>query len=236
MKLIDIKERILDIVGSKSLEQSLNECTTIGERLKILRKRTGLSRAKLSTEIGIETNVINKYENGYMLPKSERIKQFADYYKVPEKYITGDAAEELLKEDYLLISNLNFYCWQIHNDFKRIDDINILMKSVLEADLIAIKSINSYNKLFSTQSNDYMIYVYRCFSTHNESITELGDLMKIVYELIEDTEAGKTIPFSIESIFRILDYAICTLDCVSKDDFRLVLKELTPLIENYKNQ
>ena len=45
--------------------------------------------------------MLNKYENGYFEPKTDRIKQFAEFYDIPEEYITGENTNTLLKRRLL---------------------------------------------------------------------------------------------------------------------------------------
>ena len=104
---MNIENILLRKIENHELETELASLDTIGERLRFLRKNyLKLSRAKLSSEIGIEANMLNKYENGYFEPKAERIKEFADFYNIPVEYITGENIDTLLKR---IISLLVIY-------------------------------------------------------------------------------------------------------------------------------
>lgn len=54
----------------------------LGQRIKELRKRNGLTQAKLSEIIGMETTNLCKLENGAQLPKEENIEKLAKALKV----------------------------------------------------------------------------------------------------------------------------------------------------------
>ena len=95
MKFINIKDRILNIIQGNIIEQELKSLPTIGDRLIYLRKRKKLTRKALVPLIGIEYNVLHKYETNRYKPKIDRIKIFADFYDIPVEYITGEEIDEL---------------------------------------------------------------------------------------------------------------------------------------------
>lgn len=59
----------------------------IGERMRILRDRTGLSQAKLAKEFGATQSAINRYEHGQSTPTVELFRKYADYFNVSMDYI-----------------------------------------------------------------------------------------------------------------------------------------------------
>lgn len=54
----------------------------LGQRIKELRKRNGLTQAALAELIGMETTNLCKLENGGQLPKEENIEKIAKALKV----------------------------------------------------------------------------------------------------------------------------------------------------------
>lgn len=59
------------------------------KRLKSLRLEKNLTLKELSKDTGINISTISNYENGYSVPKPDKLKQLADFYKVSESYILG---------------------------------------------------------------------------------------------------------------------------------------------------
>lgn len=54
----------------------------LGQRIKELRKRNGLTQAALAELIGMETTNLCKLENGGQIPKEENIEKIAKALKV----------------------------------------------------------------------------------------------------------------------------------------------------------
>lgn len=54
----------------------------LGQRIKELRKRNGLTQASLAELIGMETTNLCKLENGGQIPKEENIEKIAKALKV----------------------------------------------------------------------------------------------------------------------------------------------------------
>ena len=57
----------------------------LGQRIKELRKRNGLTQAALAEVIGMETTNLCKLENGGQIPKEENIEKLAKVFDVPIK-------------------------------------------------------------------------------------------------------------------------------------------------------
>lgn len=58
-------------------------------RLKEIRKNSGLTLIQLSSEIGIPQANLNRYENKTAEPKIETWEKLADFFKVPTPYLMG---------------------------------------------------------------------------------------------------------------------------------------------------
>lgn len=57
----------------------------LGQRIKELRKRNGMTQAGLAEQIGMETTNLCKLENGGQMPKEENIEKIARALKVNVK-------------------------------------------------------------------------------------------------------------------------------------------------------
>mgnify|MGYP002544546648 FL=1 len=232
---MNIKSLLLRKIEKQELETQLASLDTIGDRLRFLRKNyLKLSRAKLSSEIGIEANMLNKYENGYFEPKAERIKEFADFYNIPVEYITGENSNTLLKEDYFLISNLHMYCWEIDRGLAKIDNRNEIEIALYTADKIIIEALD---RLDSKQEE----YSYIANLFHNDMDSRLlKELKKDSFLAFFDKKINeiRTNPSihtnSLDYISRVLDFGINTRDALSKKEYLKVIEILEPLINAYK--
>lgn len=172
---MSVEKQLLLKISNKSLEVELASLNTIGERLKFLRKKhLKLSRADLSARIGIEVNMLNKYENGYFQPKADRIKQFAEFYCIPIEYITGESFHSMIKEDYFLISNLHMYCWEIDHELTAVDNLHELNIALSNAANIVIQALEQLD----TKEHDYM---YLSSLSTNSSPISLHSISSILY-------------------------------------------------------
>jgi Zn-dependent peptidase ImmA (M78 family)/DNA-binding XRE family transcriptional regulator len=64
-------------------------------RLRLARKRRGLTMTRLAELIGVEPRSISAYENGEFAPDAERRELLAKRLRFPESFFTGDDLEEL---------------------------------------------------------------------------------------------------------------------------------------------
>ena len=69
---------------------------TIGEQIKYIRKRRGLTQTQLAEVTGIHPVTIRKYETNKLQPKKEQIKQIADTLMVSPLVFEGLDANALL--------------------------------------------------------------------------------------------------------------------------------------------
>ena len=232
---MSITTSILRMLETKNLEKKLTSLTTIGKRLKFLREDVlHTNPTALAKQIGLNKNMINKYESEQFEPKIERVRQFAAFYDLPVEYITGESSTILLKEDYFLIANLQCYCWSIVFLRLPIDNINILEQELLHACKLVIHAlinhhsgIEDYQYIQSEFSldKDYSMIDY----TKPESFIKFFD-QKLHY--LEEDEANTTkllIPLS-----KVLDYAICTKDIINKSEYNEIFNTLPTLISLYQ--
>lgn len=66
----------------------------IGNAIKSLRVREGLTQGELAKKLKISRSAIGMYENGEREPSVEILEKFADYFNVDMNYITGKEEEE----------------------------------------------------------------------------------------------------------------------------------------------
>lgn len=59
------------------------------ERLKLLRRETGLSQQDFSKQLGISKSSVNMYERGEREPGIETLEAIADYFNVDMDYLLG---------------------------------------------------------------------------------------------------------------------------------------------------
>lgn len=232
---MDIRKLLLRKIDKYELESKLSSLNTIGERLRFLRKDyLKLSRAKLSEQIGIEANMLNKYENGYFEPKAERIKEFADFYEIPIEFITGENSDSLLKEDYFLISNLHMYCWQIDRGFVKIDNRSEIEIALYKANKIIVKAIT---RAVSPEEEYY--YIAQLFS-HDADYDMIIDhtkdnLLAFFDKKIANLETNPNKhEHSLDYISRVLEFGVTTLDILSKSEYVELTECLAPVIQSYK--
>lgn len=72
-----------------------------GKRIAELRKKQGLSQAKLSEKVGLHTKTISKAERGVNGLSIDNLLILADYFKVSLQYLVGVEVEND-EEDYVL--------------------------------------------------------------------------------------------------------------------------------------
>lgn len=62
---------------------------SLGERLKLLVKETGKEQQEIAAEFGIKPSTFNGYILNKREPSIERLKQFADFFKVSIDFLLG---------------------------------------------------------------------------------------------------------------------------------------------------
>lgn len=66
----------------------------IGNILKSLRIKEGLTQEELADNLNVSRSSIGMYENGERVPSVEILEMFADFFNVDMNYITGTTEEE----------------------------------------------------------------------------------------------------------------------------------------------
>lgn len=237
MKFSTVLERIMSIINGNKVEQDLAALPTIGERLVYLRKKKKLSRKDLSPLIGIEYNVLHKYETNRYKPKADRVKMFAEFYDVPEEYITGESVDRLSVDDIYFIGNLRHFCWEVQMGLKTVDNREEMILAVLKADRIIVKSIDNYCN--EVKDRTYLIYIYKIFSNNKDPRTNIDAetpeaIDQLLVNLIANYESDEEkIKLSLDYLSRIIECGACVLCALTKKEYDQVLEELKPVIKSY---
>lgn len=72
----------------------------VGDRIRVLRIKRGLSQSRLADAVGLKRSAIGNYERGIRVPDLDTIEAFADYFDVSIADITGrEETEAVLEAD-----------------------------------------------------------------------------------------------------------------------------------------
>lgn len=63
--------------------------TTLGKRIKALRKELHISQAELAKKIGMSASAIGMYEQNRRIPDNETLLKFSKYFGVSTDYLLG---------------------------------------------------------------------------------------------------------------------------------------------------
>lgn len=63
---------------------------SVGDMIKYLRKREGLTQQELSNKIHISRSRLNNYEQGIREPDFETLELFADFFNVDMNFLCGN--------------------------------------------------------------------------------------------------------------------------------------------------
>ncbi|QNT79404.1 helix-turn-helix protein [Entomobacter blattae] len=99
------KEKLFNIASMMDNVSLQNSGNNTGERIRSLRKESGMTQVELATEIGISRSHLTKIETGADLPSREILMAVSTYFNVSLDWITkGISADNGLntKEKLLL--------------------------------------------------------------------------------------------------------------------------------------
>lgn len=65
------------------------ELFSLGDKIRILREKSGLTQAALARELGISRSGVNAWEMGLSVPQVQYIVALAKQFKVSSDYILG---------------------------------------------------------------------------------------------------------------------------------------------------
>lgn len=121
---------------------------TLGQRLRMLRERRGLSRQEVADRIGVTYWAVCKYETDKRTPDCETVKKLADLYEVSIDFLDGrdqdvfpeDAYEEAKqKVDVALADDEELMAFW--NELKKRDDLQLLFRQVRPMSPKTIKKV-----------------------------------------------------------------------------------------------
>jgi len=61
----------------------------LGDRLRLLRKKKGLTQTEFAERMGMPNQNVSNYERDFRQPDYETLKKFADYFEVSTDYLLG---------------------------------------------------------------------------------------------------------------------------------------------------
>ena len=71
----------------------------IGENIKNLRERKGLTQKELATNLNISASAIGMYEQGRRIPDVETLQQFSNFFQVSIDELLGENPARFIKHD-----------------------------------------------------------------------------------------------------------------------------------------
>lgn len=63
---------------------------TLGEKIRELRRKSGLSQEELAFEIGISRQTVSKWESDSMQPTTDNIRSLCEFFNVSAEYFIGE--------------------------------------------------------------------------------------------------------------------------------------------------
>ena len=72
---------------------------TIGERIKALRERHGLTQLQLGNIAGVSDKAVSTWEKDANVPRMGPLQRMADYFNVSKSYILGDDETQAADDD-----------------------------------------------------------------------------------------------------------------------------------------
>lgn len=75
--------------------------SVLGDRLREMRKKRGLTQREVAEPIGIAVSTLGMYESGKREPDVDTLKKLARFFNVTVDYLTGSEMEELSPEEQL---------------------------------------------------------------------------------------------------------------------------------------
>lgn len=82
---------------------------TIGQNIRALRKRRGLSQGQLGQLCGINGGTVSSYERGMTLPKRQAAEKIARALEVPLERLTGEACTDMPAEEKSAAAGVPLY-------------------------------------------------------------------------------------------------------------------------------
>lgn len=80
---------------------------SIGERIRKLRKKNGLSQAELGETVGVESNTISRWERNDLIPKGTSLARVARALNTTSAYLLEETNDPSLPRDVLSIDAIS---------------------------------------------------------------------------------------------------------------------------------
>ena len=80
---------------------------SIGERIRKLRKKNGLSQAELGETVGVESNTISRWERNDLIPKGTFLARVARALNTTSAYLLEETNDPSLPRDVLSIDAIS---------------------------------------------------------------------------------------------------------------------------------
>ncbi len=80
---------------------------SIGERIRKLRKKNGLSQAELGETVGVESNTISRWERNDLIPKGTSLARIARALNTTSAYLLEETNDPSLPRDVLSIDAIS---------------------------------------------------------------------------------------------------------------------------------
>lgn len=116
----------------------------VGDRIRILRERKGLSQKHLAYKLGMPNQSLSNYERGYREPPADVLKKLADFFEVSVDYLLGRESfvydknsPRNLKE---FLDNGSFLYDDVVLDEKDIENIRRMVEFVVDYKKKAMKT------------------------------------------------------------------------------------------------
>ena len=110
---------------------------TLAEKLKELRKSSGLTQEELAAGIFVSRPMIAKYETGKAYPTNEILQKIADYFEV--------SIDELVQKEALIDEHAKTLDSKLSNDHKIATLVAVI--GILLVSVIAILSVIEIDKV-----------------------------------------------------------------------------------------
>ena len=100
---------------------------TLGEKLKVLRRREGLSQAELAARLGVSPSAVGMYDQDRGRPTAERLSQLCQLLFVSADYFLGKAYGPLHELDDILS--------RLHDELRGADTLMFCGETLDEGDI-----------------------------------------------------------------------------------------------------
>lgn len=125
----------------------------LGERIKELRKKKGVTQKELALYLGVSDRAVGYYESGQRTPPPDILQKIADFFHVSVDYLLGrtdvynptDEITEAVSDDPELL--------EFWNELKEREDLKLLFKQTKKLSPKDIKQIIRIIKAIEDEEN-----------------------------------------------------------------------------------